>query len=137
MTFVSKKDVWMGLIIWTLIGEGLYLLYEFSFVHKTIIGIAAALGLISFFSVIWFRTYYKVADDKLYIYFGFIKQTIDIETITSFRYTRNPFTAPALSICRIEIQYNQYEAVQLSPREIEAFIQALQKQNEKTLEKSV
>ncbi|MBS7429248.1 MULTISPECIES: PH domain-containing protein [Virgibacillus] len=54
-----------------------------------------------------------------------MKQTINIKDIRSIRKTTNPFVAPSLSIRRIEISYDQYKTVQISPKEKSAFIKQL------------
>ncbi|WP_369010252.1 PH domain-containing protein [Oceanobacillus alkalisoli] len=47
----------------------------------------------------------------------------------SFRKTMNPFISPSLSIHRIELTYNKYETVQVSPKEIKFFVETLQEKN--------
>lgn len=41
----------------------------------------------------------------------------------------NPFISPSLSIHRIELTYNKYETVQVSPKEIKFCVETLQEKN--------
>ncbi|WP_045517197.1 PH domain-containing protein [Neobacillus niacini] len=38
----------------------------------------------------------------------------------------NPFVAPALSMNRIEINYGKYNTIQISPKELNLFVNELQ-----------
>jgi membrane protein YdbS with pleckstrin-like domain len=71
-------------------------------------------------------TYYVVADNNLTIKCGFLfNQTIPIQIITKISETRNPLSSPAVSIDRLEIKYNKYSTVLVSPAEKTDFIQTL------------
>lgn len=126
--FRSKKDIWMGVIIWASILLFINMLYD-GFVTRSVILIIVAIGLLLFIGSIWFFTRYIIEGEKLIVQYGFIKQDIDIEKITSIRRTKNIFTAPALSLNRIEINYHPYETTQISPKHARLFIETLQKIN--------
>ncbi|WP_081327836.1 PH domain-containing protein [Lysinibacillus sphaericus] len=70
----------------------------------------------------WFNTRYKIEHDTLQIPYGLIK-------IKSNRNTTNPFVAPSLSVHRIEINYEKYKTIQISPIDRQAFVEALQQKN--------
>lgn len=128
MVFPSKKDIWMAIPIWILIIIFLRMLYA-TMTQVSLIGIFISLIIISFMGATWFHTRYKIENDLLIIHFGFIKKTINIKGIKSIRETTNPFASPALSIRKIEINYDKYETVQISPKDIHLFIDELQKRN--------
>ena len=83
-----------------------------------------------FLASTWFHTRYIIADGLLIISFGFVyKKTIPIQEITSIRSTKNPFSAPALSLKRLEINYEKYETILVSPKNRNGFLAELKKYN--------
>ncbi|MGZ4000160.1 MAG: PH domain-containing protein [Mucilaginibacter sp.] len=90
-----------------------------------------AIGLFALFALHLFTTtYYIISGDTLYIKSGFIIQiTIDIGSITKISATRNMLSSPALSLDRLEIFYNKYDSVLISPKDKEEFIAQLQDLN--------
>lgn len=76
---------------------------------------------------IGFKTKYVIHDDKvLEITSGFLfKRWIAIHTIRIIRETNNPLSAPAASLDRLELVFENHHRVIISPRRKEAFIQAL------------
>ena len=75
-------------------------------------------------------TYYEVDDSMLRIKSGFlINRSIQINTITKIEATNNPISAPATSLDRLEIFYNTYESVIISPKEKRGFIAHLRQLN--------
>ncbi|MFE4523318.1 PH domain-containing protein [Cytobacillus firmus] len=129
MLFTSRKDVWMGIIIWALIFAFIWIFYQFIFVQLDILGIIVMVIMIYLLGTIWFNTRYKIENGTLKISYGLIKKSIDIQEIKSIRNTTNPFIAPSLSVHRIEINYGKYKTIQISPKDIQAFINELQKKN--------
>ncbi|KQL54099.1 hypothetical protein AN964_11730 [Heyndrickxia shackletonii] len=129
MVFPSRKDVWMGIVVWTTIVFFLWVLYRSIFVQLDLLGIIAMVVLIYFLGMIWFNTCYKIENNNLKVSFGPFKKSIDIKEITSIRKTKNIFTAPSLSFNRIEIYYGKYGSIQISPIDLQAFISELRKEN--------
>ena len=131
MEFSSKKDMWMGLIVWALIGVFIWIFYESTFIEFNLVGIIVMTIMVGLLLSIWFCTHYKIEQGILKISYGPIKKSIAIEDIQSIRLTVNPFTAPALSMYRIEINYRKYKTISISPINQEQFIKELQKLNPK------
>ncbi|HWL23789.1 MAG TPA: PH domain-containing protein [Ureibacillus sp.] len=129
MVFLSKKDIWMGLVIWGAIGSFLWVLYESLFTRINIVSIITMIIIISLLLTIWFNTRYKIEGNQLKISYGVIRKSIALQDIKSIRYTKNPFVAPALSFKRVEINYGKYETIQVSPKEMDKFIIELQDKN--------
>ncbi|MFJ7666969.1 PH domain-containing protein [Lysinibacillus sp. NPDC097195] len=129
MVFTSRKDLWMGIIIWTLIVAFIWVLYQSTVVQINLLAIVTMIVMISFLATIWFNTRYKIENHTLNISYGVIKTTIDILDIQSIRHTTNPFVAPSLSVHRIEINYGTYQTIQISPKDLQAFVDVLQKKN--------
>lgn len=129
MVYSSKKDLWMGIVIWTLIVVFIWIFYQSTFVQINILGIIVMIIMVYFLGTIWFYTQYRIEHSTLKITYGLIKKEIDIQEIKSIRKTTNPFVAPALSVHRIEINFDKYETIQISPNDIQAFVIELQKKN--------
>ena len=74
-----------------------------------------------------FRTYYQIEGNTLKIVCGFVfNETIDIKKIRKIEKTDNPISSPALSVRdRIEIYYDKYDSVIISPERQTEFIQTL------------
>lgn len=92
---------------------------------------ALFLGLLLLFIIHMFSTtYYTIEGDSLKIKCGFLyTQTLPIATIRKIESTRNPLSAPALSLDRLEIRYGKWDSVLVSPRDQRAFAQHLKELN--------
>ena len=65
-----------------------------------------------------------------FLYFGLTLQIpYGLIKMKSNRHTTNPFVSPSLSIHRIEINYEKYKTIQISPKDRQAFVEALQQKN--------
>lgn len=78
---------------------------------------------------IWFKTGYTIENNILKIKYGPFKRDIKIDDIQSIRETKNPFTAPALSMDRIEINYAKFNTIEISPKNKIELVSQLKKQN--------
>lgn len=95
-------------------------------VEQIWLGFALIVFLLAFIIHLFLTTYYQVDGNTLNIRCGFfLKISINIDTIKTIRETRNPISAPATSLDRIEISYNKYNTVLISPKYKEAFIRQL------------
>ena len=87
----------------------------------------AIVPVVLFILYIFLRTEYIVTDGTLKISCGFLyNQQINIGAITIIRETNSPISSPALSLDRIEIRYNKYDNVLISPKNKQEFIEHLQ-----------
>lgn len=133
--FSSKKDVWFFLIIWGVIifiilanlfdSEPIGLQHITNNILEYIMGAL----IIGFLLWLWFGTGYKLEEGLIKIYFGPFRSKIMIQEIKSLRKTKNPLSAPALSINRLEILYGQYNVTMISPKNENAFIRLLLNEN--------
>lgn len=106
----------------------------FYFVYKefNLVGTIVICVLFFFITYLLFSTIYTFDSNskKLVIQSGFIfHKKIDIEHIKVINKSRSWISSPALSINRIEISYNTYDSVLISPKNREQFIQELQQIN--------
>ncbi len=83
------------------------------------------LGLVIFFVAnIFLNTYYQLAGNTLRIKCGiFYNQVIDINTIRKISETNDAISSPATSLDRLEILYNKFDSVLISPKEKLEFIE--------------
>lgn len=73
---------------------------------------------------------YEIKNDELVIRCGFLRyQKIPIQTIRKITETNNPLSAPAFSLDRLEILYNKFDTVLISPKNKKGFIVHLTKLN--------
>lgn len=75
-------------------------------------------------------TYKIVNNEELVVKVGFLMNIkIDIKKIVEIKKTKSMISSPAWSLNRIEIFYNKYDSVIISPKNQTEFIQDLQKIN--------
>lgn len=124
MRYNSKKDWWIGLIIWIPMLFGLYITGYAAFIENvSVIAFLIFLIFIGFVSWIWFGTYYVFDKEYLIIRCGPIKEIVPYEKIISVKKTRNPLSSAALSIDRLEINYGRITMI--SPAYKEDFLAEL------------
>lgn len=94
---------------------------------KAWLGLAILLLCALFILGFYVRTAYVVdSAGKLEVLCGlYYRQRIDIQKIKSIRKSGSPLSAPALSLDRLEIRYNERDFVLISPSRQEEFIQQL------------
>jgi len=79
-----------------------------------------------------FNTYYTITGNFLLIKNSFvINKKIDIASITKIMPAKDMRSAPALSMDRLEIFYNQGDSVLISPGDKEEFVKRLKEINRK------
>jgi hypothetical protein len=121
---VYKSQLGLELIIpmSLLFGIGLYM----SFMDKKWTALFIILVSISFICYLFTSIKYTIEKENLNIKCGFLtNQNIDINTIYKISETYNPLSSPAGSIDRLEIKYNKFESVLISPKDKNAFINDL------------
>jgi len=121
MYFPSKRDLWLGLLIW-----GLTLLAAIPALLKPGKGqLIIMIAVILFIGWIWFGTGYEISDDELKIRCGPFRQRIPLQEIKEIRKTRSPLSAPACSLDRMEIKYGKSKRVMISPVDKDNFIKTI------------
>lgn len=125
MKFDSKKDSWLGLLIWIPIGVGLIV----SLVSEAWIVKVIMLATTGFVGWIWFGTKYYILEEILIVKCGPFSERILIKDIKSIKKTRNPLSSAALSIDRIEISHGYSGMTLISPKDRDQFIELILKKN--------
>jgi hypothetical protein len=128
MDKVYKSKIGLELVIPIAVligGPFLWMLFLHAWAGVIVISLTAVFILHMFAT-----TYYTISGDTLDVKSGFIiHTTIDINTITKITATRNMLSAPALSLDRLEIFYNKYDSVLISPDDQAGFIAQLKSVN--------
>jgi len=125
-TYPSKIGI--GLVIF--IGVTILLSSIFMVLHRVWSGLAVNLLVLAFITYIFKNTYYSIDETTLQVKCGFlINKSIAISSIYEIRESRNPISAPATSLDRLEIFYNSGNSVLVSPREKMEFVDHLTKLN--------
>jgi len=98
---------------------------------NSFVGIVIAAAPILFVLYLYFATRYVLTQDqKLKIKIGFLyNREIYIKSIKKVRATNNHRASPALSFDRLEISYNRYGRVVVSPTKKSEFIKELKEVN--------
>lgn len=127
--FKSKIDLWFILFLVLLFGLILVrLVYDQSW-----IGFAFILFVIAFIVQMYSTTFYSIENKKLLIKCGFFYNlSIEIESIKQISESYNIISSPAFSFDRLEILYNNFDTVLISPKEKLRFIEAIKKINPQT-----
>lgn len=122
MVFKSKVDIWMAII---------FIFVPISMIYGVITEPSAVLLLVTgviivLLCILFFGTKYVIEKDELIVYGGIYKKRIPIKQIRSLRPTKNPLSAPAMSIDRIEITFDPHiQVILVSPKERELFVKKL------------
>lgn len=133
MKFKSKRDLSLTLVVWVpllfVFGIGVFTLLS----TRPGIGLAILVVFLTFIIPlfmlwVWLATYYVLDDRNLIIRSGPYKKVIPLSDIRSVEKTRNPLSAPALSLDRLEIKYGKYGFALISPEDRDAFIEMFERQ---------
>jgi len=128
-TYQSKLSLTIALFI-----LAVFAFVGFEIIHsnqQSELGVVVYVLTIIFLIYLYFTTSYKIIDHKeLEIKVGILmNDKIDIGKISRIRKTKSLISSPAWSLDRIEIFYNKYDSVIISPKNRKEFIQDLQKIN--------
>lgn len=130
MKFLSRKDRWLSVIIWfsiiLIVVSGLA-----PFFSQEIPGVVTTILLIIMWGMaglmiwMWMGTYYVIEDDHLLIRFGPVSKRLPYQIIRKVNQTRSVLSSFALSTRRLEIHYNRYDLLYISPEEEERMLELL------------
>ncbi|GAB3281424.1 hypothetical protein GCM10027347_57060 [Larkinella harenae] len=119
-----KSKIGLELIIplaGLLFGIGSLLVYKGSWAGTGIVTVVSLL-----IAHLFMTTRYQIDAGILRIQSGFFfHKALPIETIKKIIETRNPISSPALSLDRIELIYNRFDSVLISPNDKMGFIAEL------------
>ncbi len=123
-TYYSKKDFWLGTFLWgSLIASLGLIVYNFEPVTSMFIVLAITLICLAFVAWIWFDTKYIIKNGEIKINAGPINYApVPIQKIKSIKKTKTWLSSPACSLDRIEINYNKYDSIVISPMKLKEFL---------------
>lgn len=122
MVFKSKVDIWMGAIL--IIAPALMVYGVIT--EPGIVIIIVTIALIVLLATLFFGTKYVIQGNELIVHGGITKTKINIAQIRSLRPSKNPLSAPAMSLDRIEITYDpDIQVTLVSPKDKELFVKKL------------
>jgi len=120
--FASKIDLWFVMLLSLVFG---IILTLFAFDENWIVFSILVLVII-FIAHMFATTFYVVNDEKVIIKSGFFfNLSIKIKDIKRISKSNNIISSPALSFNRLEILYNKFDTILISPKDKEGFIKAL------------
>lgn len=124
-TYKSKVSWWLfGPVFGMVLGFLVAGIWQAAWLAVALLG-AVALFLLRLFT----NTYYRLTPDTLYIVCGWPMQPIPVANIKRVVPSNSPLSSPALSFDRLEISYNKYDSVLISPADKAGFLAALQQLN--------
>lgn len=122
VVYKSKVDVWLLALVY---GLSVLSAMPALYVGFSWIALIVLLFIVSFITLLVFGIKYVIEGELLYIHYScFHVETVNINKITRISATRNPISAPAASIDRICIEYDNGTVV-ISPKDKETFIRQL------------
>lgn len=132
MRFPSRVDIWLAVLVWSTmlgtIGVGIIALFQLEGqIFGAIVLLLVTVGLPCFLLWMWIKTYYVIEAPHLIIHFGPFKKKILLESITKVKKMTSPYSGPALSLRKIEIYYNRFDFIYISPKNRDEFISILKK----------
>lgn len=130
MRIIFKSRIGLELVIpLTIILGGISLLFIIKDIWPGLLLIA---GVTAFIIHTFVTTEYTIDCGNLKVRSGlFFNKVIDIESIKKVVETKTPLSSPALSIDRIEVFYNKFDSIIISPKDKMGFIEQLRKVNDR------
>jgi hypothetical protein len=124
-TYKSKISWWLfGSVFGLLLGFLVVGIWQAAWLAVLLLG-AVELLLLRLLT----NTYYRLTPDTLYIVCGWPQQAIPVANIKRVVPSNSPASSAALSFDRLEISYNKYDSVLISPTDKAGFLAALQQLN--------
>ena len=129
---IYKSKIGIGIVIFIalILGLSSYLMIK----DRVWIGLIINVLVAVFIAYIFLQTYYTIDKGILRVKCAFlINKSFEISRVTEVRETNNPISAPATSLDRLEIVFDNYESVIISPKQKNDFILQLRKLNPKII----
>jgi len=125
-TYKSKIDIGLTFPIFiVLFGVGGLMVFM-----RVWAGLAIILLLLTFIIHMLLTTQYKIIGKSLRIKSGiFVNKSVSIDTIRTITETNSILSSPANSLDRLELRYNKFERIIISPKDKDGFIKILSELN--------
>ena len=126
-TVYKSKIGWESWVIIAVVATPQLVFFMKDYSPYSLLIVVPVLGLLFH---IFKNTAYTINGNTLNIKSSFIyNKTIDINTIRKIVETRTPLSSPANSLDRLEVYYDKFDRVIISPKEKEKFVQHLRQLN--------
>ncbi len=129
MRFVSARDGMYQTVVWgsilLCVAVILYVVFTPYVKSDRIVTVVLLVPTLSLLVSMYFGTYYEVQHDHLIIRCGPFRQTLSFDRITAIAPTRSIYSAPALSRDRLQVSFDTYGKVQISPADRTGFLAAM------------
>ena len=128
LRFESKVDTWLvvvlvasfalpvGLAVWHVASSGL---------DRQAVSLLLAIVPSAFLVGFVFKNTYYVVTDEAIVTNCLFRRTVPLASVRSLRPSRNPISSPALSLDRIEIVSDSSGSLLVSPKDRDAFVNAV------------
>lgn len=129
-TYRSRIGIGIVIFIACILGLTSYLMIKDGIWIGLLINVLVAI----FITYVFLKTYYVIDGAVLRVKCAFlINRTFEISKIIKITETNNPIGAPAASLDRLEIVFDNNESVIISPKQKNEFIVQLRKLNPKII----
>ncbi|MCB9638185.1 MAG: PH domain-containing protein [Myxococcales bacterium] len=126
--FVSKVDTWLAVVLigslLLLVGSTILFWFVAPPAQRWIMMGSLGLVLLLTFGLV-IPIYYDLEQDVLLVRSGWLRTRVPYAKITKVEPSNNPLSSPALSLDRLHVHVEDGFGVLISPKEREAFLQAL------------
>jgi hypothetical protein len=126
--FKSKVDSWLAVVLCIPPISSVIVIVSGAAtgtIEAIIPGVISAAVVAGIYGGLVFPMHYTVTQDTLIIRFGLASYKVPLASIRSVKPSMNPLSAPALSLRRLLVEYDQ-TSVLISPEDRAGFYQALQ-----------
>lgn len=121
-TYYSKIDSWLIILFAAIFLVGMII----PLLEGDWLGVCIVLPTAVFVIHLLTNTYYAINGSLLIVKSGFIiNTTIEIANIRKIEETKSMISSPAASLDRLEIFYNKYDSIIISPKNKAEFIAAI------------
>ncbi|HRN52438.1 MAG TPA: PH domain-containing protein [Gemmatimonadaceae bacterium] len=130
--FRSRIDWWLAVIIFGVLGLAVWKTLADLLANPraaSYIGFGVSAGVLAATAWLFATIRYEIDDTSLYVCVGPMRSAVPIAAIRRIKRSSTLLASPALSLRRLEIDYNKYDTAIVSPKDQAVFIAALTTRN--------
>jgi hypothetical protein len=125
--FPCKVDWWLAALLCIPPISGIVVFVSLATKGAVLVGLIPFALVVLLYVGVGFPIHYGISHEELIVRFGLARARVALEKIISVVPTRNPLSAPALSLSRLEIRWGEgvFEATMVSPKDRQGFLDLL------------